>query len=107
MNFLTDKIRPIYFKYLAAAFCCFGGQGRRCQRYFDLSAAGHCRCGQHMVCHAHHGACNGGLCGGDDAALPDAANRESCRGVSRVFCINLRIAAEKSGVVLGEGLRRF
>ena len=53
----------------------------RHQRCTDPDAAASCGRGFALVRHAHHGVGGGGICGGDDAALSEAAHRK--RGVIR------------------------
>ena len=57
---------------------------RRChQRHSHLPASGDCRSERHLVRHAHHRAGSGGIYGGHDAALSEAADQVTAERIFR------------------------
>ena len=57
---------------------------RRChQRHSHLPASGDCRSEQHLVRHAHHRAGSGGIYGGHNAALSEAADQVTAERIFR------------------------
>ena len=57
---------------------------RRChQRHSHLPASSDCRSERHLVRHAHHRAGSGGIYGGHDAALSEAADQVTAERIFR------------------------